>query len=132
MKNIRELLFTLYELNIVPVIENDELYLEGDNSFLTQEIIKNVREHKAEIIHYMKSSPAWNSHKAIKQIVIVFEDLNKVWIPGLEPAWEWDAKVNEAFRKHDWNYFMDVLQLWKQHELKRIQEFQKNSVKEIV
>ena len=132
MNEIQAILSTLHELNINLVIENDDLFLEGDRSFLTPDIVENVRKHKAEIIHYMKSSPAWDSHKAIKQIVIVFENLNKVWIPGLEPAWEWDDKINESFRKHDWNDFMNVLQLWKQHELKRIQEFQKNSVKEIV
>lgn len=132
MNEIQAILSTLHELNINLVIENDDLFLEGDRSFLTPDIVENVRKHKAEIIHYMESSPAWDSHKAIKQIVIVFEDLNKVWIPGLEPDWEWDNKIDEAFRKHDWNYFTDVLQLWKQHELKRIQEFQKNSVKEIL
>lgn len=124
MNEIQAILSTLHELNINLVIENDDLFLEGDRSFLTPDIVENVRKHKAEIIHYMKSSPAWNSHKAIKQIVIVLNDLNKVWIPGLEPAWEWDARVDEAFRKHDWNYFMNVLRLWKQHELKRIKEFQ--------
>lgn len=132
MNEIQAILSTLHELNINLVIENDDLFLEGDRSFLTPDIVENVRKHKAEIIHYMKSSPAWNSHKAIKQIVIVLDDLNKVWIPGLEPAWEWDDKINQAFREHNWNYFMDILRLWKQHELKRIQEFQKNSVKEIV
>jgi hypothetical protein len=66
----------------------------------------------------------WDSHAGVLEIKRILDELNDVWVEGLEPAWEWDDKINEAFRKHDWNYFMNVLQLWKQHELKRIQEFQ--------
>lgn len=61
--SIQEILDTLNEKSITPVIEDGELYLESEKGSLPPDIISLVRKHKQAIIRTLNEQEEWFKDK---------------------------------------------------------------------